>query len=127
MSQGTYLDRPQRVEQPDAHDQWNFVARRETPAQRLDRDYAEIPREMSVAQTGVRLLLAFLLTVAFTPRFATLSEFERRVYVGALVLGVRRRRSAVPARAGSLRCSAVLARWLPAVGGQALSRVDKWR
>lgn len=78
----TYLDQP-----PDAHDQWNFTARRETPTQRLDRNYAEILQEVRVAQTGVQLLLAFLLTVAFTPRFATLTEFERRVYVAALVLG----------------------------------------
>ncbi|GLY43435.1 membrane protein [Amycolatopsis sp. NBRC 101858] len=75
------------AEQPDAHDQWNLVARRETPTQRLDRNYAEILQEVRVAQTGVQLLLAFLLTVAFTPRFATLTEFERRVYVGALLLG----------------------------------------
>lgn len=72
---------------PDAHDQWNFSVRRETPTQRLDRNYAEILQEVRVAQTGVQLLLAFLLTVAFTPRFATLTEFERRVYVAALVLG----------------------------------------
>ncbi|WP_460441766.1 DUF6328 family protein [Amycolatopsis stemonae] len=71
----------------DDHDEWNFAVRRETPTQRLDRNYAEILQEVRVAQTGVQLLLAFLLTVAFTPRFATLSEFERRVYVGALVLG----------------------------------------
>jgi len=82
----TYLDRPRRYE-PDGHDQWNFLARHETPTQRLDRNYAEILQEVRVAQTGVQLLLAFLLTVAFTPRFATLTEFERRVYVGALVLG----------------------------------------
>ncbi len=80
----TYL--PQ-AGQPDAHDEWNLVARGETPTQRLDRNYAEILQEVRVAQTGVQLLLAFLLTVAFTPRFATLTEFERRVYVGALLLG----------------------------------------
>jgi len=81
----TFADRP--AEPPDAHDQWNFAVRRETPTQRLDRNYAEILQEVRVAQTGVQLLLAFLLTVAFTPRFATLTEFERRVYVAALVLG----------------------------------------
>ena len=83
----TYLDRPRLGEPADAHDRWNFAARRETPTQRLDRNYAEILQEVRVAQTGVQLLLAFLLTVAFTPRFATLTEFERRVYVAALVLG----------------------------------------
>ena len=85
IEKSTPVDRPVWLEQPDAHDQWNFMARRETPTQRLDRNYAEILQEVRVAQTGVQLLLAFLLTVAFTPRFATLTEFERGVYVGALV------------------------------------------
>lgn len=84
---GTPVDLPQAGWSPEAHDEWNFLARRETPTQRLDRNYAEILQEVRVAQTGVQLLLAFLLTVAFTPRFATLTEFERRVYVAALVLG----------------------------------------
>lgn len=83
----TQADRSSRDELRDAQDQWNFMARRETPTQRLDRNYAEILQEVRVAQTGVQLLLAFLLTVAFTPRFATLTGFERGVYVGALVLG----------------------------------------
>src|SRR5256885_441567 len=90
----TPVDRPLMDESPDAHDQWNFSVRRETPTQRLDRNYAEILQEVRVAQTGVQLLLAFLLTVAFTPRFATLTDFERRVYVAALVLGGRRHRAA---------------------------------
>ncbi|WP_329048428.1 DUF6328 family protein [Amycolatopsis sp. NBC_01488] len=83
----TCPDHPHPLEPPDAHDEWNFAARRETPTQRLDRNYAEILQEVRVAQTGVQLLLAFLLTVAFTPRFATLTDFERRVYVSSLVLG----------------------------------------
>jgi hypothetical protein len=85
--ESTDVDRAVRGELPDAHDQWNFVARGETPTQRLDRNYAEILQEVRVAQTGVQLLLAFLLTVAFTPRFVTLTGFERGVYIGALVLG----------------------------------------
>ncbi|MBB5960330.1 heme O synthase-like polyprenyltransferase [Saccharothrix tamanrassetensis] len=68
-------------------DQWNARARNETPAQRNDRNYAEILQEMRVAQTGVQLLLAFLLTLAFTPRFGTLSAFQLQVYVLSLVLG----------------------------------------
>jgi len=82
-----HLDPAVRGEPLDAHDQWNLVARRETPTQRLDRNYAEILQEVRVAQTGVQLLLAFLLTVAFTPRFLTLTGFERGAYIGALVLG----------------------------------------
>jgi hypothetical protein len=61
--------------------------RGETPAQRLDRNYAELLQEIRVAQTGVQLLLAFLLTLAFTPRFAALTAFQRHVYVTSLILG----------------------------------------
>ncbi|WP_433264996.1 DUF6328 family protein [Actinosynnema sp. CS-041913] len=68
-------------------DQWNASERNETPAQRNDRNYAEILQEMRVAQTGVQLLLAFLLTLAFTPRFGTLSAFQLQIYVLSLVLG----------------------------------------
>ncbi len=59
----------------------------ETPAQRLDRNYGEILQEVRVAQTGVQLLLAFLLMLAFTPRFDVLTAFQRDVYVASLVLG----------------------------------------
>lgn len=68
-------------------DEWNTAARGETPTQRVDRNYAEILQEMRVAQTGVQLLLAFLLTLAFTPRFGTLNTFQLDVYVLGLVLG----------------------------------------
>src|SRR5262245_8316331 len=68
-------------------DRWNLIARRETPAQRLDRNYGELLQELRVAQTGVQLLLAFLLTLGFTPRFATITGFQRSVYVASLILG----------------------------------------
>ncbi|WP_285747962.1 DUF6328 family protein [Lentzea sp. NBRC 105346] len=55
--------------------------------EQLDRSYSEILQEVRVAQTGVQLLLAFLLTLAFTPRFLLLTDFQRNVYVAALVLG----------------------------------------
>jgi hypothetical protein len=71
----------------DAHDEWNYLERGETPTQRLDRNYADILQEVRVAQTGVQLLLAFLLTLAFTPRFAQFTELQRDVYVASLVLG----------------------------------------
>jgi hypothetical protein len=71
----------------DHHDRWNYAVRGESPIQRLDRNYSEILQELRVAQTGVQLLLAFLLTVAFTPRFATFTDFQRDVYVASLVLG----------------------------------------
>jgi Family of unknown function (DUF6328) len=55
--------------------------------QQLDRAYAEIIQEVRVAQTGVQVLLAFVLTLAFTPRFALLSTTEQSLYVITLVLG----------------------------------------
>jgi len=69
------------------HDRWNYLARGETPTQRLDRNYGELLQEVRVAQTGVQLLLAFLLTLAFTPRFAAVTPFQRGVYVASLILG----------------------------------------
>jgi hypothetical protein len=73
--------------QPQTHDSWNLVARGETPTQRLDRNYAELLQEIRVAQTGVQLLLAFLLSLAFTPKFGSLGEFDRGAFVASLVLG----------------------------------------
>ncbi|PPK70941.1 DUF6328 family protein [Actinokineospora auranticolor] len=61
--------------------------RTETPRQRLDRNYGEMLQEVRVAQTGVQFLLAFLLALAFTPRFAEISVFQRDIYVIALLLG----------------------------------------
>jgi Family of unknown function (DUF6328) len=55
--------------------------------QHLDRVYAEIIQEVRVAQTSVQVLLAFVLTLAFTPRFALLTPPEKRLYVITLVLG----------------------------------------
>lgn len=70
-----------------ADDEWNHQVRGELPMQRLDRSYAEILQEVRVAQTGVQCLLAFLLTLAFTPRFGMLSTGQLQLYVATLVLG----------------------------------------
>jgi hypothetical protein len=71
----------------DPHHEWNAAVRNETGMQRLDRNYAEILQEIRVAQTGVQLLLAFLLSLAFTPRFDVLTPFDLGLYVTTLVLG----------------------------------------
>jgi uncharacterized protein DUF6328 len=71
---------------PDEHDDWNAQARGETPLQRADRAYGEILQEVRVAQTGVQILFAFLLTLAFTSRFPAITEFQRYVYVLTLML-----------------------------------------
>ncbi len=70
----------------DDHDDWNAGARGETPLQRADRAYGEILQEVRVAQTGVQILFAFLLTLAFTSRFASITPFQKHVYVLTLML-----------------------------------------
>ena len=68
------------------HDDWNAGARGETPMQRADRAYGEILQEVRVAQTGVQILFAFLLALAFQARFAAITGFQRAVYVVTLML-----------------------------------------
>jgi hypothetical protein len=59
--------------------------RHESEAERLDRNMNELLQELRVAQTGVQILFAFLLTIAFQQRFAQVDAFGRAVYVTALV------------------------------------------
>lgn len=73
-------------EHATAHECWNATARGETPLQRLDRVYAELLQEIRVAQTGVQILLAFLLGLAFTPRFVELDHRQRALYVATLAI-----------------------------------------
>lgn len=69
-----------------SHDDWNEAARGETDLQRLDRNFAEILQELRVAQTGVQILFAFLLTLAFTERFTQISAFQTNLYFVTLLL-----------------------------------------
>jgi hypothetical protein len=68
------------------HDDWNAEARGETPMQRADRAYGEILQEVRVAQTGVQILFAFLLALAFQARFGDITSFQRGTYVVTLML-----------------------------------------
>src|SRR5215469_16088368 len=68
------------------HDDWNAEARGETPLQRADRAYGEILQEVRVAQTGVQILFAFLLALAFQARFASITDFQRVTYAVTLML-----------------------------------------
>src|SRR3954471_3699967 len=61
------------------------TARNETPLRRADRNFGELLQELRVAQTGVQILFAFLLTLSFTDRFAAIDGFQRGVYVFTLV------------------------------------------
>jgi uncharacterized protein DUF6328 len=63
------------------HRQTDAEARHETEAARLDRNYAELLQELRVAETGVQILFAFMLSIAFQQRFATIDSFQRAVYV----------------------------------------------
>jgi ABC-type Fe3+ transport system permease subunit len=60
-------------------------SRGETLDQVLDRNVAELLQELRVAFTGVQILFAFLLSLAFTQRFVTLGTFELTAYTIALL------------------------------------------
>jgi O-antigen/teichoic acid export membrane protein len=59
--------------------------RDETEAERADRNFNELLQELRVAQTGVQILFAFLLTLPFTQRFEKLAAEDRSVYLGTLL------------------------------------------
>lgn len=61
--------------------------RNETEEERADRMWGELIQEVRVAQTGVQILFGFLLTVVFTPRYATLEDTDRAIYIVTVVLG----------------------------------------
>ena len=69
--------------QPDGPDQ---AARRESPAEALDRNWNELLQEVRVLQTGVQILGAFLLTIPFQQRFAGLTREQHALYLALLVL-----------------------------------------
>jgi hypothetical protein len=60
--------------------------RDESPAERADRNWIEVLQELRVLQTGTQILTGFLLALAFQPAFADLSESQRNVYLGLVVL-----------------------------------------
>lgn len=60
--------------------------RRETGAERLDRNLEEMTGELRVAVTGVQVLFAFLLIVPFNTGFEHVGSFERTVYFITLIL-----------------------------------------
>lgn len=67
-------------------DSWNAGQRSELPLKRADRNFAELLQELRVAQTGVQILFAFLLGLAFTDRFAKLGTTERDIYIATLAV-----------------------------------------
>lgn len=61
--------------------------RNETEEERADRMWQELIQEVRVAQMGVQILFGFLLTVVFTPKYATLDHMDRTIYIVTVVLG----------------------------------------
>jgi len=49
---------------------------------------AELLQELRVAQTGVQILFAFLLSLVFQQRFAEITEAQRWIYVVTLLMSV---------------------------------------
>ena len=76
------------MEGPDASPPTHPDDRPEGPLQRADRNMSELLQELRVAQTGVQILFAFLLALAFQPRFAQIDEVQRWTYVTTLLLSV---------------------------------------
>ncbi|MER7444676.1 DUF6328 family protein [Micromonospora avicenniae] len=58
---------------------------KETERQRWQRNFADLLQELRVAQTGVQILFAFLLTLPFSNGFTRTTAFQKDVYVVALL------------------------------------------
>jgi hypothetical protein len=71
------------------HEQTRHTAardgRNESEAVRLDRNYGELLQELRVSETGVQILFAFMLSIAFQQRFQAIDSFQRAVYVLTLI------------------------------------------
>jgi hypothetical protein len=57
----------------------------ETERDRWNRNFNDLLQELRVAQTGVQILFAFLLTLPFSARFGATTEFQRDTYLVALL------------------------------------------
>ncbi|WP_432523302.1 DUF6328 family protein [Kineococcus sp. SYSU DK006] len=72
---------------PDLDDPYAGL-RRETPTERMDRNWVELLQELRVVQTGVQLLAGFLLTLPFQSRFEELDDYQQGVYTAVMLLAV---------------------------------------
>ncbi|MFF6773045.1 DUF6328 family protein [Streptomyces sp. NPDC012637] len=124
---GTAARPGRRAEADDPVGGLDGVGPPETARERVNRRWAEILQETRVAQTGVQILFGFLLSIAFTARFGTLSAFDRALYVVTVVLaasstaaliapvsihrclcGLRMKREVVEAAGRMMTCGIVL-------------------
>jgi len=61
------------------------TGRPESEQERVDRNLQELLGELRVALPGVQVLFAFLLVVPFNQGFATVTEFQQKLYLVTLV------------------------------------------
>ena len=59
--------------------------RDESEADRIDRNFGEQLQELRIAQAGVQILFAFLLTIPFQQRFTILTDLQRNIYLFTLL------------------------------------------
>jgi hypothetical protein len=57
----------------------------ESEKQRWDRNFGDLLQELRVAQTGVQILFAFLLTLPFSSGFPKTTELQKDTYIFALI------------------------------------------
>jgi MFS family permease len=57
----------------------------EPEKKRWDRNFADLLQELRVVQTGIQILFAFLLTLPFSNGFPRATQFQKDVYVVALL------------------------------------------
>ena len=57
----------------------------ESPKERVDRELHELLEEVRVAIPGAEVLFAFLLGIAFTERFGSVTSLQRGVYFSVLL------------------------------------------
>jgi O-antigen/teichoic acid export membrane protein len=57
----------------------------ETEKERWERNFGDLLQELRVAQTGVQILFAFLLTLPFSNGFPQATPFQKDVYIVALL------------------------------------------
>ena len=58
---------------------------KETEKERWERNFADLLQELRVAQTGVQILFAFLLTLPFSAQFPRVNDLQRDLYVVSLL------------------------------------------
>ena len=71
---------------PGAADADRHDGRDESDSERSDRNWDELLQETRIVQTGTQILSGFLLTIAFQPRFATLTAFQHDAYLALVLL-----------------------------------------